>query len=319
MHNNLQTRGYQVLRGLIPQNEVEFARSCIRGKTINYKNIEEFIDKGMMSRINEKMGERLICTKYRVSNNNNSTDAAAFHRDLQSHTENEFVPIYTCLSYLDPSAMGLVPGSHIKSVMSYPETIIYYINQEKIEMNPGDVLVFQASLIHKGLFYRQSENRRLIQLFDCIPEQHYQELAPKILHQPCMLQCYSSLAAVFKLMSKFRSLIGFFDIILFLNVALGYGAWFKYLYWVGYGDYKYIASEANQDRHQPKYDGSFEESNLYIVKEHTTDLKEHILITRFMSHWLMNIIHFGLPIAIILYKTGLGVKILKKLNKLLKI
>mgnify|MGYP006139919109 FL=1 len=48
-----------------------------------------------MKRANKKLNMNLDYFKYRVSNNNNSSDAGSFHRDIHSYAG---VPeIYTCL------------------------------------------------------------------------------------------------------------------------------------------------------------------------------------------------------------------------------
>jgi len=61
--------------------------------------------------------------KYRVSNNNKSSDAGSFHRDLHSYAG---VPeIYTCLTYLDESIMEIIVGSHKKVSIPIFETIKY--------------------------------------------------------------------------------------------------------------------------------------------------------------------------------------------------
>ena len=59
-------------------------------------------------------------------------------------------------------------------------------------MNPGDLLLFNASLLHRGIFYKtKSKNRRLIQLFDCVSLRDMKKYEESILHIPCRNECSS--------------------------------------------------------------------------------------------------------------------------------
>ena len=55
----------------------------------------------------------------------------------------------------------------------------------------GDILIFYA-LVHRGIFYdTNNDNRRLIQLFDCVDINQMEQLRTQILHIPCKNNCSS--------------------------------------------------------------------------------------------------------------------------------
>lgn len=143
-------------RNMIPKDQFIKGQSCISKTAVNYLSMERFINENMINRVNEALNENLVCVKYRVSNNNNSSDASSFHRDLQiQNKENSLVDIYTCLSYLDPAIMEVIPKSHSNPIMDYTKIVPHYLNKLQLKLNPGDILMFHASLIHKGIFLYQ--------------------------------------------------------------------------------------------------------------------------------------------------------------------
>ena len=86
-------KGYIIFRREIPQERVEYGRQQINNK-VNYYRLKGFIDNDLMKRANIRLNTNLDYLKYRVSNNNNSSDAGGFHRDIHSYAG---VPeIYTC-------------------------------------------------------------------------------------------------------------------------------------------------------------------------------------------------------------------------------
>ena len=87
-----------------------------------YRVIEDYIDDVMLPAVAKATGMRLQNTKYRVSNNNNSTDAGSYHRDLQVHDKVRTPNVYT-VSYLDPGVMQLIPKSYQSPHMGYPEAV----------------------------------------------------------------------------------------------------------------------------------------------------------------------------------------------------
>jgi hypothetical protein len=82
---------------------------------MNYTKMESFIKSDLLDIVNKNLNWDIIYTKFRVSNNNNSVDASAFHRDIfaiNNKALNKKVPIFTILTYLDKTTMEIIPKSH---------------------------------------------------------------------------------------------------------------------------------------------------------------------------------------------------------------
>jgi hypothetical protein len=162
----METDGYVVYRNKISPEEQEFALSCI-GDKVDYTQLKRFIDTMFLPKleINDP-----IYLKTRLSNNNNSIDAALLHSDVNNYT-NEPMSIYTGLVYFDKAEIEVIPGSHL-----IPNTSFEQRNKDKIilSMNPGDVLVFNARISHRGIYFNQG-NRRLLQVFGIFSKEEYQK------------------------------------------------------------------------------------------------------------------------------------------------
>ena len=106
----------QIYKDLLTPSEIDYARDCYNNNdTVNYNKMNLFINDVLKKIEQENNWDGIQYTKYRVSNNNNSTDAAILHRDIISYVEEENLPIYTCVIYLDVTTMELLPESHKKT------------------------------------------------------------------------------------------------------------------------------------------------------------------------------------------------------------
>ena len=250
--SKLHRDGFYHFRNAVSPENVDYARKYVTD-TANYTKMEVYISQVLAS-LYTKSGLRLECAKYRISNNNNSVDAAGFHRDLQMMNNDitESVPVYTVLSYLDDdSTMELIPGSHTKYRMSILEAIRSLNNSIQIQVKPGDILIFHASMIHRGVFYKRLANRRLIQCFDCTPNS---EFSQKILHLPCMERCSQTMRKVFSQIAAVRPLIKTLDTINYFNVATGYGSASNFMERLNYQGIEFLSTESNTPRLKPKFD-----------------------------------------------------------------
>lgn len=272
----LKNNGYLVLRNIIPKNRNKYAKSQINSK-VNYFRLKKFIDEDMINNINTKLDLNLDYTKYRVSNNNNSTDAASFHRDLQSY-ELKSPKVYTCLTYLEEAYMEVIPQSH-KNI-SVP---LYKINglmnkKIKIKMNPGDILIFYATLVHRGLFYiSNNKNRRIIQLFDCIDKENIIKTNTKILHIPCRNNCSSLVNKLNILLNKSYIISELINFVSSIIVLRGYGYPYNSLKFITTDNsIKYLSTDSNKKRIRNTHKDKFLESNVYIMNINKyKDIKEN--------------------------------------------
>jgi hypothetical protein len=109
----LDDQGYLLLRDVLSEDEMDIVLSSIHTQ-VNYPRVKYFIDTVFFKHIQEhcKTFSNPHYVKFRLSDNNNSTDASTFHSDIYNYTPNKTIPIYTCLAYFDNTQMELIPGSH---------------------------------------------------------------------------------------------------------------------------------------------------------------------------------------------------------------
>jgi len=247
----IDKKGYIIFRNVIPLEDIKEARKYITKDKVLYGKLESYIDDIIVGTVSDKLGTDLVNCKYRVSNKDNANDAAAFHRDLQIHTDNydTKVPVYTVLNYLDGGNMELIPGSDDYPHMGILKMVELFGKSKVLTLGATDILIFRATLLHRGLFFIPQENRRLIQCFDCIPRARLEKLNSEILHTACINKCISSFENFMIKLSKNKFLINLLNLANFYNVAGGYGyKEYGVLKKLHGAKYKYISTEANNPR-----------------------------------------------------------------------
>lgn len=227
---SLQGNGFIVFRNALSNAEVESGMRCInvQDATVNYACIEHFIRMSMMSKVGTLLGlsTPIDFIKYRVSDNNNSADAAGFHRDLIWKSsggawQDIFMPCFTCLTYFDTTVLELIPGSHLRNY-SLHETADVYRQLLRVEMRPGDILLFYSSLLHRGVFTEGILHRRLIQVFEVFLNPRLMHaFSPLILHVPGD-ETFSDWMV--KATKKPGVLVNIINAYGYLNAATGYGS-----------------------------------------------------------------------------------------------
>lgn len=163
--------GYMVLPA-ISKHEQEYALSCLEEDGVNYEKVKHFIDTMFLPKL---PFQDPVYIKSRFSNNNNSIDASVFHSDVYNYTDDREIPMYTALCYLDEAQMELIPNSHLKPNLSPLEELNKAI---VIKLKPGDILVFNARIVHRGKNFSNG-NRRLLQVFEIFPTRElYEQYSP---------------------------------------------------------------------------------------------------------------------------------------------
>ena len=106
-NTDIKNNGYLLLRNKLNNKELDFGLSIIEDKKVNYKITKQFIDNIFLVKIKENFNVMTnpLYVKFRLSNNNNSTDASTFHGDIYNKTNSEILPIYTCLCYFDEAQL----------------------------------------------------------------------------------------------------------------------------------------------------------------------------------------------------------------------
>jgi cell wall-associated NlpC family hydrolase len=121
----------------------------------------------MVTFLNRQTGWDSRYTKYRVSDNNNA-DASGFHRDIFAQ-KNIKLPCYTFLHYFDETIMEVIPGSHNQLFVPVSKLVPTLQKSVRVTIRPGDLLIFDATLLHRGIFFVNLKSRKLIQVFELFP------------------------------------------------------------------------------------------------------------------------------------------------------
>lgn len=267
--------GYLLFRHAIDPSE---AYQCIQGTKVDYPRMENFIMNTMLQTIDSYMDWKSEWIKYRVSDNNNSSDAGIFHRDILMQTEGT-IPVFTCLTYLDKTTMEVIPGSHKNTIVLGPS--------RRIELHPGDVLLFHSTLLHKGIFTENLEHRRLIQVFEvCRNYEEYVRFIERSYHITAR-ETYSDLMVHISKNPILNIVPSFFE---YMNSAI-----FRYGY-MHFKDIIYLSSEGTRARHTG--DGDI---NKYIVKDGIRDLPEEYRMQFYFTCYYRQYIITLLILILIIY------------------
>lgn len=162
--NDLDEKGYILLENILDSDRVDSTKNAISKENVNIDILD--FTKYMIKKISDTLETPIDFHKYRLSNNSNFVDASGFHRDVQCLKD--WKPIMTCLTYLDDTDMEVIEGSHKSKNLSYKKAYDLLTNNRKtVHIKSGNVLVFYATLLHRGVFNDLTKNRRLLQVFDC--------------------------------------------------------------------------------------------------------------------------------------------------------
>ena len=221
--NTIKDKGYFIFRNLIPKENLEIAKKYFYDNKVNYnKLLDLFIKPHMLKRVGVEIDKQLVNIKYRASNNNNSSDAGSFHRDLHIKSNEKRVSNFTVLTYLDGGIMQLIPRSNRNQAIDILDIGEYYNSHVELRLNPGDVLIFEMATIHRGVFYKKQRSRRLIQLFDTVFEENLSYFLKTTLHIPCGGDCSEKTSNLFISMNKNKQYSQILNSLGYFNAALGY-------------------------------------------------------------------------------------------------
>jgi hypothetical protein len=306
---NLNNDGYIIYRNKLSSEILQTYLSGYIDNKINYNILDSCVDE-TLNYINMFNNWNSIYSKYRVSNNNNSQDASIFHRDLicQKSNKLKFIPIYTCVIYLDKTKMSLIPKSHLNLSMNLYQAIESYNNSIIVDIFPGDILLFNSSLIHKGNFIGEMKNRRVVQIFDIFPNiEIFNIYKNRIYNIPYFNN--SKKNNILKTFSRY-DIIKIIIFITYFNTATGYG---NYIYskTLPYKDiifssngyskmYDYNNLNYIQDINIYKYNKNINESFLFINETE----KDELTYILYIKTYIITIIIFIIFIIllIILFK-----------------
>jgi hypothetical protein len=316
---SIKTDGYQHFPGFFNEKEVAEIRKMFDDRKVNYPDMLAFITGTFLKRIDANLGWKSKHTKARISNNNNSSDASVFHRDLFRISDKypEAKDIYTCLTYLDNSTMQLIPESYLKPELNFTDALSNFTDRITIEMKPGDVLIFNCMMLHRGVFDKLSldDNRRLIQLFEVYPsEEEYKAHNEKIVHIKST-GVRSSISEISNYLGHAPVISDIMSFISYLNASTGYGKGSDLNDLIAENkleNYAFVSSEGMQKRLDPAtLDKGWGDSNLYVHSGPSHDLSDEVaskIIFQCYTKWLAIYSIFMLLILVLvivlIYKAG---------------
>lgn len=289
----LQENGYILLKNVISKNEIDSARSCFCDQKIYYPCIKNYIENVMLKEIDYQLGWNSDYIKFRVSDNNNSSDASTFHRDIISQNENiknehnEHIPSFTCLSYLDSTIMEIIPKSHKNLFIPLDKIIDFYNKKVTLEIHPGDMLLFYSTMLHRGIFTENEKTRKLVQVFEVFPNR---ELLTT--YKDCFVHVKGkeTFSYVMQFLSKYSFSTSILNMIGYVNASTGYGILPQKYLPDKYKDNKdntnfyFLSSEGLRGREVIEYDEyneyKLQDLNRYVIKYETIDLDD-----RYKSHF----------------------------------
>lgn len=181
INEKLDTEGYVIIRGCVQRDTINTFRNNVTKTEVNYKNMSPVVY-DIKNCLRENVGWESMMTKYRVSNHENKIDASFLHNDVKNISRtNTHIPCHTVLLYGDKGRLQLIPKSHRKTHISLIHATYDLSNLITVDIEPGDLLVFNASLMHRGIFFNTEDHRRLMQIFEVYPNQEtFNKFATKV-------------------------------------------------------------------------------------------------------------------------------------------
>lgn len=182
---NLKNDGLTILKNTFTKNELEqFKNECSHE---NYKTIKERIiaNPKMQSIIKNKVGNDYVFQDYIFIIKKSAIHTC--HRDGNGDffNEKQKYPSYTMLLFLEDmeKCLGVIPQSH-KDVNSF--NFNFTENVTNVVCNKGDIILFNANLIHVGALNSRDDNLRIqmkITHKDDIPVMEYYNNYNKVLNE----------------------------------------------------------------------------------------------------------------------------------------
>lgn len=182
---NLSTNGFQVYPGVFSKNDVNNFKQCCENE--KYKDVKTSImgNKGIINLIHNELNAAYMFQDYIWIIKKSVVHTC--HRDNNGDffNENQKYPSYTMLIYLEEmeKCLGVIPNSH-NDMNSYSFNLTDRVIN--LPCKPGDVILFNANLIHVGCINKKDDNLRIqlkVTHREDIPHIQYYQNFNKILNK----------------------------------------------------------------------------------------------------------------------------------------
>lgn len=182
---NLEVDGLSILSNVFRPNEIEYLRELCKRK--EYKEMKKILlnHKKLKAKCLEQTGPDYVFQDYIWIIQKSAVHTC--HRDNNGDFFNagQKHPSYTVLVYLEPmeKCVGVIPTSHLKK-----DSFNYNVLDQVVNLtcSPGDVVIFNANLIHVGTMNEKDDHLRCQLKFshkDDIPILGYYENFNKVLNE----------------------------------------------------------------------------------------------------------------------------------------
>lgn len=197
--NDLYENGFLILPNKNKKETFEkHANDFYKDNNVDYPLLKQFIDREYFTELGKLTNiiENINYGKFRFSNNNNSSDAATFHGDIYNHTNDNIMKVYTCLYYFDDAQFEVVPKSHRKDNQKLINSHDSFNNRKRFDIKAGTFIIIHANVHHRGVNFKQCNNRRLLQIFEVtMNNKDYEKYVPNIIvvetWQSYLMKCVS--------------------------------------------------------------------------------------------------------------------------------
>ena len=300
--NIIRDQGFFIFKNILNDHEINIAKKYFYDNKVNYNRLKnEFINPFMINKVENLINKKLVNIKYRASNNNNSSDAGCFHRDLHVITPDKNIKVYTILIYLDGGNMQIIPESNKNQFMNFIDIIKYWKKIKNIQLSPRDILIFEMTTLHRGIFYNKQPNRRLIQLFDTVYEEDLDFFLKTVMHISCKDKCNKFISNFFINTSKNKFINKIINTVGYYNSAFGYGRGIIKKF-ISNKEIKYLSTESNQPR-AIIINNIFQKDNLYVLNFKSIDIPKQEWNCYIFFAFFFNIIILILLISVVIFIT----------------
>lgn len=257
----LNENGYYIFKNMINEEEIINSLNSFKNNLVNYNKLkDEFIDKSILKNVNQSINTNLLNIKFKVSHSKGNNK---FRRNLEIKNEQDRVPIYTILTFLDGGNIEVFPGTNKKSVYNNFKLTRDFEMIKRIKLNSGDVIIFESTLIHR---IKLLNTRTYIQLFDTVLESDIDYYLEHILHVPCLEDSFFNNSFDTGFLNQIC------DRVLFINSTLGNNK-LPIHFITDYEDIRYISQDYNKSHIEIK-NNEFQEANVYIFNFDAKDMNE---------------------------------------------